>query len=532
LWRQRIAATMAAEPSRQQSHFHSTMTVANPEPGRVRASGAGRLVAAARRAVEDHSEPRIVALTLAAFVVLWMAFQTVALWPVDLRNDAAEAALWAQHFAFGYKHPPMTAWLFGLWFAVFPRTDWAMHLNAVLLSAITLGIAWRTARDGLDKNKALFGLAALILVPLYTFKTAELNASTAMLPFWAAALLFYLRARKSLGTWDSLLAGACASASMLGKYWTVYLFAGMAVAALSGPGTRRFWRSRSPYLMALGAAVVIAPHLYWYVTQSGGTDYAFLRQSVMTTDSFATALGKSLGYLFGVIAYAAGPLLLLAVLRPSRAALADLLWPSDEERRQALILFVVPMVLPALLNLVSPYRLTPDWSLPNWTLLPIVLYGSRKIAVDADAAAGAGLLALAISLFFLIAAPFIATAHLHAGLDSNRPTSQELARAARKLIGKPAALYWGSPDVVGNLPFYVAGARPLESDPTSAASRADIAQQGLLIACLDNDAACRKTQSLLGAAPGAKAEDLSVTRTFLGFSGPPVGIRLVALPAR
>ena len=40
---------------------------------------------------------------------------------VDVHCDASEASLWAQHFAFGYKHPPMTGWLFALWFAVFPR---------------------------------------------------------------------------------------------------------------------------------------------------------------------------------------------------------------------------------------------------------------------------------------------------------------------------------------------------------------------------------------------------------------------------
>ena len=51
-------------------------------------------------------------------------------------------------------------------------------------------------------------------------------------------------------------------------------------------------------------------------------------------------------------------------------------------RRQALILFAVPMVLPALVNLAVPARLTPDWTFPNWALLPVVLYGSRKIAVD------------------------------------------------------------------------------------------------------------------------------------------------------
>lgn len=505
------------------------MNVADPDKTAVRASG---LVAAARRIVDESGEGRIVAGALIAFVVVWMAFHTVSLWPADLRNDAAEAGLWAQAFAFGYKHPPMTAWLFDAWFAVFPRSDWAMHLCAVLLSAVTLAIAWRLNRDHLDKNKALFGLAALILVPLFTFKTAELNASTAMLPFWAAALLFYLRARRSLGFWDSFLAGACASAAMLGKYWTVYLFAGMALAAVVGAGARRFWRSPSPYVMALGAALVIAPHLYWYVAQSGGTDYAFLRQSVMTTDTFGTALAKSLAYIFGAIAYAAGPLLLLAALRPSRAALADLVWPADDDRQQALILFVVPMLLPAVVNLVSPYRLTPDWTLPNWALLPTVLYGSRKIAVDASAAASAGLVALAVSLVFLIAAPFIAYAHLKAGLDSNRPSSQEVAAVAKTLTGRPVGLYWGSPDVTGNLPFYVAGARPLYGDPLSAENRARIAAHGVLIACLDGDAGCRKVQAALGAEPNSKAADLSIARTFLGFAGPPAAVHLAAVPGR
>ncbi|HTZ00957.1 MAG TPA: glycosyltransferase family 39 protein [Xanthobacteraceae bacterium] len=509
-----------------------TVTQPNPTEAGLSTRGGPRWLEAARRAVESGREGRIVAAVLAAFVIVWLAFHTVSLWPVDLRNDAAEAALWAQHFAFGYKHPPMTAWLFMAWFAVFPRADWAMHLNAVLLSAITLLLAWRTARDQLDKNKALLGLAALILIPLYTFKTAELNASTAMLPFWAAALLFYLRARRGHGTVDSLLAGACASASMLGKYWTVYLLAGMAVAAFGGPGTRRFWGSRAPYLMAAAAIVVIAPHLYWYATHAGGADYAFLRQSVMTTDSLGTALERSIRYLLGTIAYAAGPLVLLALLRPSKAALADTLWPAEEERRQALILFAVPLVLPALVNLVSPYRLTADWSLPNWTLLPIVLYGSRKLAVDAYAAAVAGLLALAVSLGFLAASPIIAAAHLRAGLDSNRPTSQELARAARTLTGKPVALYWGSPDVTGNLPFYVPGADPLMGDPISARNRADVIRRGLLIACLDADAACRKTQSAVAAQPGVKAAGLTVTRTFLGLSGPPVAMHITALPGR
>ncbi len=280
------------------------MTAVRPDPAepmRPQNAGAGwGLMPMAQRWIGARSEGVLVGLMLAAFVVLWMVFQTVSLSPVDLRDDASEAALWAQAFAFGYKHPPLTAWLFMAWFAIFPRANWAMHLEAVAIAAATLAVTWRLLRDHLDRNRSLFGLAALMLVPLYTFKAAELNANTAMMPFWAAALLFYLRARRSLRGWDAVLAGAFASFAMLGKYWAVYLFAGMAVASLTGAGARRFWRSPAPYLMAVGAAVVIAPHLYWYVTQAGGTNYAFVRDSVMTDDSFAAALGKSVYYLLGV----------------------------------------------------------------------------------------------------------------------------------------------------------------------------------------------------------------------------------------
>ena len=417
------------------------------------------------------------------------------------------------------------------WFAVFPRANWSMHLDAVAIVAARSPSAWRLLRDHLDSNRSLLGLFALILVPLYTWKAAELNANTAMMPFWAAALLYYLRARRGLGVWDSILAGAFASFAMLGKYWAVYLFAGMAVASLIGAGARRFWRSPAPYLMAFGAAVVIAPHLYWYVTQAGGMNYAFVRDSVMTDDTFATALGKSVYYLLGVIAYAAGPLLLLALLRPAPAALADIAWPADELRRQAVILFAVPMVLPALVNLVLPARLTPDWTFPNWALLPVVLYGSRKIAVDSLAVAGAGLVALAVSFAFVVASPFIAYAHLKAGLDSNRPSSREVAALAEKMSNKPLRLYWGSPEITGNLPFYLAGTRRLEDDPLSDLGRSETAAQGLVVACLDSDQPCLTTQAALGGAGVATANG-AISRRFLGFSGKPIGFRVSVLPAQ
>jgi 4-amino-4-deoxy-L-arabinose transferase-like glycosyltransferase len=513
------------------------VTISHPNPAGglrpQRTTIASRLIHSAEQLVATTAEGRIVAWAVVGFAGVWMLYDTVSLLPVALHWDASEAALWAQHFAFGYKHPPMTAWLFSLWFAIFPRADWAAHLLAVTIAAVTLAVSWRLARDHIDKYRSLFGLAALSFIPLFTFKATELNANTVMMPFWPAALLFYLRARRGLGVWNALLAGAFASLTLLGKYWAVYLFAGMAVAAVAGADARRFWRSPAPYLIAVGAAVVIAPHVYWYISQGGGSSYAFIRNSVAEHTSFAATLGVSARYLLAVIAYAVGPLVLLAALRPSSAALRDLVWPADADRRQAVILFVVPLVLPALVNLVMPHRLTAVWTYPNWALLPVVLYGSRHLVIDATATAAAGLAAVAMVLLALIASPVVAYEKLQAGPDHNRPDAPEVARAVERLGGgAPVRRFWGSAALASGLPFYLPGARPLDADPLSAEGRAASKTAGLLVVCLESDSACRSTaDALAGAAAEHRSDDITIRHTLLGFSGPATRAYITVVPA-
>src|ERR1700678_1833290 len=314
--------------------LRETMSSAGRElPDRTASGFAGlidRLGKPGCRFIAEHAEGTIVLSALIAFVALWTVFDVVSLASVDLHPDWSEAALWAHNFAFGYKHPPMTAWLFILWFAVFPRQDWAADLLNVMVVAAGLGVTWRLLRDHLDKNRALLGLVALVLIPLYDIKPATLNANTVMIPFWAAALLFSLRARRGLGSFDAFFAGVFASLTVFGKYWALFLIAGMAAASVVGPGTRRFWRSPAPYVMALGAAIVIAPHVWWFVSERGGTSYAFVRDTVVVSQSFGEALLRSVRYLINAVAYAIVPILFLAALRPSRAELAEMVWPPDD----------------------------------------------------------------------------------------------------------------------------------------------------------------------------------------------------------
>jgi hypothetical protein len=179
-------------------------------------------------------------------------------------------------------------------------------------------------------------------------------------------------------------------------------------------------------------------------------------------------------------------------------------------------------------NLVLPHRLTPDWTFPNWALLPVVLYGSRLIAIDALASATAGLVALAVGLAFVVASPVIAYDRLKAGTDPNRPNSREVAEAAERMTDQPILRYWGSADITGGLPFYLPEAHPLDVDPLSAAGRSAIDATGLLAVCLENDAPCLTTAAALSGTE-RRAADVTIRRKFLGFSGPPAQFHITTL---
>jgi hypothetical protein len=481
---------------------------------------------AAERFVAGNREGAVLAATLAVFLVLWTLYHVLSSATLDADPDISEVAVAALNFGVGYHHPPLQPWVFAIWFAVFPRTAWAVKLLAMTLVTSALAITWRLLRDQLDRNRAFIGVSALTLTPLYTFLALTLDANTVMMPFWAATLLFYLRAYRSLAVFDAVLAGGFAGLAFLGKFWAVYLMAGMAVASLVGRGTKRFWRSLAPYCMAGGAAIVIAP---WFVIARNGNTLAFARD-VMTTDSFGKALAHTGSYLGGSVGYVIVPLLLLAALRPNRAGLVEIAWPADAQRQQALLLFLLPLLLPALVNLVFPYRLTPLWTIPNWALLPVVLYASPRIAVDARAVALAGLVGLALPLASLVAAPVAAFYKMQLPREQPRSHYRQTADAVERLAGRPVQLFWGSGEIAKGLAFYMPDSHPLTVDPLSAEGRAEIRAKGLAIICFDNDSACLAAGAAL-AGPESRTADLAPTRSFLGFVGQPSRYRLMVLPA-
>ena len=90
--------------------------------------------------------------------------------------DVAEAFAWGQKFLLGYgKHPPLSGWVAGLWFMVFPVTDWATYALAMATLGCGLVICWLMALRVVDRRRAFFVVVMLALYPIFNFKGFKYN---------------------------------------------------------------------------------------------------------------------------------------------------------------------------------------------------------------------------------------------------------------------------------------------------------------------------------------------------------------------
>src|SRR4029077_17052874 len=97
----------------------------------------------------------------------------------------------------------------------------------------------------------------------------------------------------------SVFSGIAAGVALLGGYQSVFLFAGVGVAALIHPERGAYLRPRSPWTTTAAAIVVLAPHVDWLYQH----DFAPL--STVVSQHVGAPFGEVLR---GVAAYVGGGL--------------------------------------------------------------------------------------------------------------------------------------------------------------------------------------------------------------------------------
>ena len=137
---------------------------------------------------------------------MWSLYGAIAKGSQDIHFDMGEMVAWSRVVGIGTpKHPPLAAWLVGAWFKVFPHTDWAYYLFAMVLATLALWIAWLLSARYLEAEKRVAGLMLLTLVPFFNFHALKYNANTVLIPLWATTTWWFLR---SYETRTCVLGGA------------------------------------------------------------------------------------------------------------------------------------------------------------------------------------------------------------------------------------------------------------------------------------------------------------------------------------
>jgi dolichyl-phosphate-mannose-protein mannosyltransferase len=283
----------------------------------------------------------------------------------------------------------------------------------MLMPTIALWIVWRLSEDYLESEKRVAGVALLMLIPFYNFHALKFNANTVLLPTWAATTFWFLRSYRTRSAVYSALVGIGAASCMLGKYWSAYLLAGLIVAALTDSRRSAYLRSAGPWIAVVAGFVVLSPHLVWlYQYEFAPFEYAVAKNA----SSFSGAMVRAFTYIAGCAGYAAVPSLLVMVMaRPSGATIVDIFWPLDSDRRLVAVTFWGPLLLPTIIALVSGTNITSLWSMPAWSLLPMLLLSPPTVKIQLIEARRILAVAVAAPLVMLIGAPVIALATHYAG---------------------------------------------------------------------------------------------------------------------
>jgi Dolichyl-phosphate-mannose-protein mannosyltransferase len=487
---------------------------------------------------DPKRQNRTVVLMLAAYCAAWTVYAVLAKASQDIHFDMGEMVAWSREIGLGTpKHPPLPAWIVDGWFQVFPLATWAYDLLAMVTAAVALWVAWAVSANYLDDRKRAVGLALLTLVPFFNFHALKYNANTAMMPWWALTTWFFLRSFESRGIGFAALAGLAAGGAMLAKYWSIVLLVALAIAALADPRRRPYFRSAAPYVTAAVGAAALSPHVAWlYLHDFAPFGYALESHPATIVE----AVLSGLGYCAGALGYVAAPILLMLVAAmPSRAAIADALWPPEPHRRLAVTVFILPLLLPTLFAAVAAEKVVSLWAIASMTLLPVVLLSSPAIVVSRAAAVRVLGVAVAFPVLAILAAPAVAVwVHRH-GVSNYGDQYQLVAQTAdkfwREATDRPLRLVGSYNNVLYGTAFYFPE-RPSTYEIVSPyltpwTDDARIARDGILIYCPVEVIFCMNALDAWAAkSPQARREDVEIARSFLGRVGPPTRYAILAIP--
>ena len=424
------------------------------------------------RAVDPVDGPALVIGFAAAHAVLWTLILINLKAAQDVHMDVAEAYAWGQQLQLGYgKHPPLSGWVAGLWFKLFPVRDWSTYALAMTVLAAGLVISWFTALRVVDRRRAVFVVVMLALYPIFNFKGFKYNPDLLQLVTLPLVVLAYLNAFEKRDARSGIWLGLAGALALMTKYWVATMIGAVGLAALIHPQRLRLLASPAPWTAIATLVVAMIPHLVW-LKQVDFVPFTYAGD-IYSDLTPATATHLAIGYAAHNLALLAIPvvLALLALsIGPrwwSPPAVAARTWSRGPnpgvDLSQALNVWMIQAIVaigPPLGALFFTVYLKTDWGISLFFLTPLALVALPVLRLRRLALFNITAIWLVVALATLIASPWIARQEMVSNSDgpatyvARAKLARELTQYWRARFGTPWAVVVGNMDVSNPLAFY------------------------------------------------------------------------------
>ena len=476
----------------------------------------------------------------------------------DVHMDVAEAFAWGQKLQLGYgKHPPLSGWVAGLWFKLFPVADWATYALAMATLGTGLVICWLISLRVVDRRRAFFVVVMLALYPIFNFKGYKYNPDLLQLVTLPLLVLAYLHAFEKRSARAGLWLGLAGALALMTKYWVLTMIGAIGIAALLHPDRLLFLRSPAPWVAIVTLVVAMMPHLLWLKD----TDFVAVTYAgdVYGLSSRTQSLQLVLGYIGHNLALLAVPVVLAAVAlawaplsRVSLArrplALSARTGPAGADRSvnrsQALNIWIIQIVVaigPPLGGLIFSVYMKTDWGISLFFLTPLALVALPRLRMQRIALFHITAIWLVVTLAALAASPTIAVREMADnpnGASSYGARSQlarELTQAWHARFQTRWAVVAGTTEIGEPMTFYSpdhpAPYTPGELWSSGLTSLEEAKRLGFIGICDTSDGRLPVCEAWM-AANAVNAEPLTITtqRFFHGHPGPAISWKVYITP--
>lgn len=206
----------------------------------------------------------VLAAGLFGLVLLAARIAGLMINPSSLYADETQYWVWSRDLDWGYfSKPPLIAWIIAATTAVFGDSDWAIRLAAPLLHTATALLLALSADRLFGRAAAAWTFIAWITLPSVWLSAAVISTDAVLLTCWSLALYGFVRLREGAGWSAVILLGSGFGLGMLAKYAMSYFAAGLFLAAVLDPASRRaLIQPRLLAALAL-AGLIVLPNLIW-----------------------------------------------------------------------------------------------------------------------------------------------------------------------------------------------------------------------------------------------------------------------------